>query len=92
VDAGGLLSYAESKSTSNGKVQSAPTVTWKSIVAPGAYVAYSFHRSPFVLGVGYQRSPNLRSVALTNGTTTQVPADRILLFFTVDVTLFMHAF
>jgi hypothetical protein len=91
MDAGALVSYAQSKATPNGTVQSAPTVSWKSVVAPGIYLAYSFHNTPFVLGVGYQRSPNLRSVSFSNGSSTQVPADRVLLFFSVDVTLFMHA-
>jgi hypothetical protein len=48
--------------------------------------------SPFVVGLGYQRSPNLRSIDFSNNTSTVVPTNRYLVFFVIDVTLFMHAF
>ncbi len=91
IDAGAVISYSDKKKVDGATVESTAPITWESIVAPGIYLSYSLPKAPFVLGLGYQRAPNLRSVSLDNDTEEIASADRTLLFFSVDVTMFLHA-
>lgn len=87
IDVGNLISYSNTNTTSNGSsVKSAPNTSFSQVWSPGLYLIWGFPNSPFVVGVGYSRTPELRTATLA-ATKTNLDASRFMIFVAVDITL-----
>ncbi|GJM31714.1 MAG: hypothetical protein DHS20C18_07150 [Saprospiraceae bacterium] len=64
-----------------------PDFGFKNFIAPGAFLYYNIHNSPFTFGGGWQYGPQIRGTSLTDPNQTS-PASRFLIFAGIDVPLF----
>lgn len=62
LDLGAMLNFRIDNSTSDLPEQ----VKFSQVFSPGGSVNYGFKNSPFTIGVGYQRTPELRKVTAEN--------------------------
>ncbi|MGB5079969.1 MAG: hypothetical protein WBO23_04410 [Burkholderiales bacterium] len=86
--------YASYRSNESG-VDKQPNIGLKQLLSPGAYGTWNIscdrkicdwlHQSPFVVGLGWSRTPSLLESSTTGET---VDSTRWQLFFAIDVTLF----
>ncbi len=91
LDLGPYASYRKSESG----VNSQPNIGFKQLFSPGVYGTWNIsvgkktsdwlYQSPFVLGVGWSRTPSLLQSSTTGET---VDSTRWQLFLAIDVTLF----
>ncbi|OWY18939.1 hypothetical protein B6N25_16100 [Sphingobacteriales bacterium TSM_CSS] len=80
LDVGALVSYRFSDPNTG----DLPEVTFKNMLAPGAYVVYGVPKSPLSLGVGVQYGPQTRKVTV-NSVESQTSAYRIGVFAGIDI-------
>ncbi|OGW50886.1 MAG: hypothetical protein A2078_10980 [Nitrospirae bacterium GWC2_57_9] len=85
LDLGNLLSARFSNTET---VESKSNVGIEQVISPGIYLHKNSSSSPFVWGIGYSRTPKLRTVELENGEKQERASNRIIVFVSIDVTIF----
>lgn len=80
LDVGALVSYRFKDSKSTGL----PELTFKNMLAPGAYVIYGIPKTPLSIGGGVQYGPQVRKVNLNN-VEEKTSAYRIGVFAGIDI-------
>jgi len=81
LDLGAVASFR----LGDAKSETAPNVTFASVIAPGVFVTFSVHKDwPVAIGAGWQYAPRLRN--LVSG--KEVDASRVGAFIAADIPLF----
>jgi hypothetical protein len=89
-DFGGLYSYSQQNAGPGYIINTTPRSSLAAALSVGLTYYHRFGQSPFVYGITYEYSPDLRTVTYANGMQTNVSTHRILLFVGVDLVL--HAY
>ncbi|WP_343306313.1 hypothetical protein AAHN97_04240 [Chitinophaga niabensis] len=84
VDLGAVLNYRLSGDSTE---STAPEISWKQLLSPGAQVMWHFNNSPVVFGLSCNYTPELRNID-QKGVTYSANAFRFGVFLGVDVTIF----
>lgn len=80
IDLGAVLNYRLDDSTSELPEQ----ITFEQILSPGFSITYGFKNSPLTLGLGFQRTPELRKVTI-DATEDFETGDRLFLRVAWDI-------
>jgi len=86
LDLGALASYGQQVHVGGGQARTTSNTKFSSVTSPGIYVTMALS-GPFRAGVSVSRTPGLRSVNFSGGTTRDADSTRAMLFLTADVTL-----
>ena len=83
VDLGAVLNFrvGDSSSTLPNKIN------FQQVFSPGGSITYGFKNSPLTIGIGYQYTPQLRSISLNNGNQIFPNGHRIFLRLAWDIPL-----
>ena len=86
IDIGAVVSY-RFNNTADSVLPQNPT--WSQVFSPGFSIAWGIKHTPLVLSLGYQYTPQLRSISKTTTTTTelQLNSNRIALSLLFDLPL-----
>jgi len=83
VDLGAVLNFRLSDSTSTLPQK----INFQQVFSPGVSLNYGFKNSPLTLGIGYQYTPELRQITLSNGNQTYPNGNRIFFRLAWDIPL-----
>jgi hypothetical protein len=83
IDLGAILNFRVSDSTST----LPDKIVFNQIFSPGGSLTYGFKNSPVTLGLGYQCTPELRSVTLENGNQIFPSGHRVFFRLAWDIPL-----
>jgi hypothetical protein len=85
VDFGNLVS-ARVRGSQDGQVTDTKTnVGFQQIAAPGVFVRWGIGKSPWVLAIGWARTPQLRTAELAGGAQTNLRSDRLMVGLGMDI-------
>jgi len=83
IDIGAVVSWRL-----GGEDKGIPDLSWKNIIAPGAFIMYGIKNTPLSIGAGIQYGPQLREIKLATDAVIESSAFRVGVLIAVEIPIF----